>query len=93
MPRWYSAEPRPKPFAPATRYAAMLSGVIPPTGSNHTSAGSTARHALTIVGGSASAGNILSASAPAASAPNASVGVATPGTHSRPCALAARITA
>ena len=49
--------------------------------------GSTARHARSAAGGSASAGNILSPSAPAASAANASVGVATPGTHSMPLRL------
>ena len=56
-------------------------------------AGSTARHASSAAGGSWSAGNILSPSAPAASAANASVGVATPGTQTRPCRLASRMTA
>ena len=44
-------------------------------------------------GGNWSDGNILRPSAPAASAANASVGVATPGTQTLPCRFAARITA
>ena len=61
----------------------MFSGVMPPTGSSGTSAGSTARQAFNAAGPSVSAGNSLSASAPARSAANASLGVATPGTQAR----------
>ncbi|MDT4840560.1 hypothetical protein FQZ97_743870 [compost metagenome] len=70
----------------------MLAGVMPPTGSTGRPAGSTARQALSPSRPIASAGNSFSASAPAASAANASVGVATPGMQSMPAALAARMT-
>ena len=92
-PGAYRFEPVPKPFAPAAQYGAMLSGRMPPTANTSVSRGSTARHAFSAPGGSASAGNILSPSAPAASAANASVGVATPGTHTMPSPFASRITA
>ena len=55
--------------------------------------GSTARHACSAAGTIASAGNIFSPSAPAASAANASVGVATPGRQTMPSRFASRITA
>src|SRR5439155_9169208 len=77
-PGLYSAEPSPNPFAPAARYGAIVSGVMPPTGSTQVSALSTARSAFTPAGGISSAGNSLSPAAPAASAANASVGVSTP---------------
>src|SRR5262249_54153183 len=69
-----------------------LSGVIPPTGSRAMLAGNTARQAFTALGGRISAGNILSPSAPAASAAKASVGVATPGSATMPSRLAAAMT-
>ena len=62
----------------------MLSGVIPPTGRSLTGGRSTARQALTTAGGKASAGNILSASAPADRAAKASVGVANAGYTEKP---------
>ncbi|MCY1371028.1 hypothetical protein D9M69_581550 [compost metagenome] len=71
----------------------MESGTMPPTGTMAMGGVSTARQALRPTGPRASAGNILSTSAPAASAAKASVGVATPGAQARPAALAARITA
>ena len=72
----------------------MLLGVMPPTGKTAIPAGSMARHALReAVGPSVSAGNSLSPSAPARSAANASLGVATPGRQAMsPAALAALIT-
>src|SRR5450830_2031237 len=91
-PGLYKAEPSPKPEAPASMKTATLLGRIPPTGSKATEAGITARHALTTCGPSCSAGNILSTSAPAASAAKASVTVATPGAQHRPACLAAAIT-
>src|SRR6266567_5825063 len=92
-PGVYRFEPVPNPFAPAVQYAAMLSGRTPPTANTSASLGRTARHALSAAGGSCSAGNILSPSAPASSAAKASVGVATPGTHASPARLASRTTA
>src|SRR5574343_786488 len=74
----------PKPEAPALRQSAMLSGLTPPTGNSGTLEGSTARRALTTAGPIISAGNSLSACAPALRAANASLGVATPGMHARP---------
>src|SRR6478736_2443523 len=71
----------------------MLSGLMPPTGSTIVPGGSTARHALMICGGTASAGKSLIASAPALRAAKASVGVATPGVHIKRSSLARRITA
>ena len=53
----------------------MVSGVTPPTISSGTSLGSTARCALTTAGLAPSAGNSLSAVAPASIAVNASDGV------------------
>ncbi|ABA50914.1 hypothetical protein BURPS1710b_3486 [Burkholderia pseudomallei 1710b] len=91
-PGAYSAEPRPKPLAPAARYGPMFSGVIPPTGTSGTRASITARHAFTAGVPSCSAGNIFSTSAPFASAANASVGVATPGAHPMPSVFARRTT-
>ena len=60
-PGLYRFEPVPKPAAPAAQYGARLSGFMPPTANTSVSRGSTARHALSAAGGSASAGNILSA--------------------------------
>src|SRR5574343_1065604 len=74
----------PKPEAPALRQSAMLSGLTPPTGNSGTLEGSTARRALTTAGPIISAGNSLSACAPALRAATASLGVATPGMHARP---------
>ncbi|KAH0445294.1 hypothetical protein KCU90_g486, partial [Aureobasidium melanogenum] len=91
-PGLYSAEPRPKPFAPALKNGPMLSGVIPPTGTSGTCAAITARHAFTTWQPSCSAGNIFSTSAPFFSARKASFGVATPGAHAMPCAFAALTT-
>src|SRR5438128_5231864 len=88
----YKFEPVPKPLAPTAQYGAMLSGRIPPTGKTSVSGGSTARHAFNTAGDKCSAGNIFSPSAPAASAANASVGVATPGTQRSPCRFASRMT-
>ena len=65
MPGLYSADPMPKPSAPAARYAAMLAGVMPPTGSSSAPSGNTARNAFTAAGVTISAGNSLSPLAPA----------------------------
>ncbi len=51
---------------------------MPPTGNSSVAGGSTARQALSTGGGSCSAGKSFNPSAPASSAANASVGVATP---------------
>ena len=91
-PATYSAEPRPKPAAPAARHGAMPSAVMPPTGRMWAAGGSTARIAFSTAGLAASAGNSLSAWAPAASAAKASVGVAMPGSETRPAATLAAIT-
>src|SRR5689334_4620504 len=78
-PGVYSADPKPNPAAPALIHPDMLSGVIPPTGNTRTSAGRTARIAFSADGLAPSAGNSLSAVAPARSAANASLGVSKPG--------------
>ena len=69
----------------------MFATDMPPTGMRHTPRGRTARRALTTDGVIISAGNSFSASAPAVSAANASVGVATPGATIMPRAFAARM--
>ena len=92
FPGLYSADPIPKPLAPAARQGAMLSGVMPPTGNTSVPTGSTASMALSTAGDAASAGNSLSPWAPATSAANASVGVAMPGRQTRPRRTASRTT-
>ena len=62
----------------------MLCGVMPPTGISGVPFGNTASSAFTTAGEASSAGNNLRPVAPAASAANASVGVITPGRHTRP---------
>jgi hypothetical protein len=51
IPGLYSAEPIPKPPAPALREGAMRSGVTPPTGKRCVSCGSAERHAFKTSGG------------------------------------------
>ena len=92
-PGRYRFDPVPKPSAPAAQYGPMLSGRMPLTAKTGASLGRTARHALSAAGGNWSAGNIFSPSAPAPSAANASVGVATPGTQTSPCRFASRMIA
>ena len=70
----------------------MFSVEMPPTASILASDGNTARQALTICAGMASAGNSFSASAPPASALKPSLGVATPGMQTSFSALASSIT-
>src|SRR5580704_1030078 len=65
---------------------------MPPTGMSRVSFGSTARIERTTLGAIISPGKSLSASAPAASAAKASLGVATPGIETRPRFFAARTT-
>src|SRR5690606_28827811 len=84
MPDRYSAEPSPRPAAPAASQAGTAETSTPPTASTGTSEGSTACNALSMRGPATSAGNSLSACAPAARAPNASPGVMNPGSDSRP---------
>jgi branched-chain amino acid transport system permease protein len=84
MPGLKSAEPMPKPLAPAVRKAGMLSGEMPPTGKTSVSAGSTARRALSTGGVIISAGNIFNPLAPAARAAKASLAVMTPGRQTMP---------
>ena len=67
--------------------------MIPPTGKIAVPGGSTARHALTTAGAIISAGNALTASAPAAKAAKASLGVAAPGRQVSPSAFARAMTA
>ena len=55
----------------------MLAALMPPTGMSRQSAGSTARMALTALGGTRSAGKNFKPCAPASSAAKASVGVMT----------------
>ncbi len=83
----------PAPAAPAARQAARLPGVMPPTGHRPVPGGSTEAKAFRPAGPITSAGNSLSACAPAARAAKASVGVATPGIASMPSSRARAITA
>jgi hypothetical protein len=62
----------------------MRSGVTPPTGKSGVAFGNTERHARTTSGGMASPGKSFNPDAPAFSASNASVIVATPGSTASP---------
>src|SRR5687767_895812 len=65
---------------------------MPPIGRMRVACGRMLRIDFNTAGVSSAAGKSLSASAPFASAANASVGVATPGKHARPACFAARTT-
>ena len=65
---------------------------MPPTGKKRVPSGNTLRIARNTVGGSSSAGNSFSPSAPLASAANPSLGVAMPGMLTSPDVFVARIT-
>src|SRR5205814_4531049 len=88
----YSAEPRPKPAAPASTHGFIVPALTPPTTSTRIPAGSTVRCARSTDGELASAGNSLSACPPAATALSPSVGVAYPGRDARPAAAVALMT-
>src|SRR5882757_723806 len=72
----YSAEPIPKPDAPASAHGLKLAALMPPTTKMGMDAGITASCARSTAGVAASAGNSLRACAPASMAANASVAVA-----------------
>lgn len=77
---------------PSGKIASMVAGGIPPTVSIGTEAAITARSALMATAGMIPAGKSLRECAPAWMAAKASVGVATPGSQTRPAARVAAYT-
>lgn len=77
---------------PSCKIASMVAGGIPPTVSIGTEAALTARSALMATAGMIPAGKSLRECAPAWMVAKASVGVATPGSQTRPAARVAAAT-